>query len=119
MRTTLTLRHFKKNKIVQTHFDDQVDRLLGRLSNFKEEAVFIHATVDKNPHKDHFSCSVTVHLPSMTLHAHDDQYDLFKAMNAAFSSLVRQAEKFKARLRKDYKNKYSEKNRRITEEQEE
>ncbi len=105
MRITLTVRHMKNNAAIQGCFDEHVDKLLSRLSNFDESAIFIHANIDKNPHKDHYSCSLTVHLPSMTLHSRYASFDVIKTINASFGLIIRQAEKFKARLRRNYKQK--------------
>mgnify|MGYP001578643011 FL=1 len=108
MRTTLTVRHMKNNKMVQDAFDGHVARLSNRLSHFNEESIFIHGNVDKNHHKEQYFCSLTVYLPSMTLHSRDSSFDLLRAVNAAFESIIRQAEKFKAKLRRGHRGKSEE-----------
>lgn len=109
MKTTLTIRHMKSNKVIQDAFDEHIARLSNRLSHFNEESIFIHGNLDKNPHKEQYFCSLTVFLPSTTLHSRDSSFDLLMAVNAAFESIMRQAEKFKAKLRRGYRRKKEEK----------
>lgn len=115
MQVTLAVRHFNKNKEIEDYFDERVSRLRHHLSNFKDDLIFIHGNLDRNPHKEEFYASVNVYLPSMTLHSRENAVDLLSAINLAFNAVIRQAEKFKAKLRKSYKRTSEEEIQEIQE----
>ena len=97
MQITLNARHLKKNKLIQDFFDERISKLRHHLSHFEDDTIFIHGNLEKNPHKDKFYVSLSVHIPLTTLHARGYELDLFKAINTAFDSIIRQAEKIKAK----------------------
>jgi len=104
METNLSLRNIDKNKAINDFFEERVDKLTKHLAHFKDENIHIHANIDKNPHKEEYYASMNVYVPSGTLHARSSSFDMFESMDEVVHSVIRQAEKFKAKLRKGYRD---------------
>ena len=96
----MTVKHLKKNKLIQDFFDERIDRLFPHLSNFRKDSISVHGKLDRNPHKEEYYVSLNVCLSSITLHSRETEVDLFRAVNSAVSSVIRQAEKLKTKLRR-------------------
>lgn len=93
MKTTFTVRHMEKNSIVQDHFDDRVAMLSKHLKHFEDDLIYLHGTLEKNPHKGEFYASLTLYLPSLSIHSRERAEDFGLALSFAFADVVRQLEK--------------------------
>lgn len=93
MNTTFTVRHLENNDIIKSHFEDRAAKLRQHLDRFKDDLIYLHGTLEKNPHKDEFYATLSLFLPSVALHCREQSGDFGSALNAAFTDLVRQAEK--------------------------
>lgn len=93
MKTILTVRHLENNSIIQGHFQERAEKLNQHLKRFKDDLVYLHGTLDKNPHKEEFYATLSLFLPTTALHCMERGFDFVAAMNAAFLDMVRQVEK--------------------------
>ena len=106
MKTTFAVSHVANNPEFEEHFQERVARLQKYVKRFRDELVYLHGTLDKNPHKEEFYASLSLYLPSGTLHCRERGENFVSALNAAFLDLARQIEKHKDKL-------ISEKRRRV------
>jgi len=105
MKTTFTVSHFEENSVIRDHFQDRVMKLQKYLKRYKDELVFLHGTLDKNPHKDEFYASLSLYLPSVTLHCRERGSDYALALNLAFLDIARQIEKHTDKLNREKRRK--------------
>ena len=81
------------------HFIEKLNRLLKRYS---PDLVLLHGSIEKTPHKNEFSYSLNLTLPTGTMHATGVGADVRKSVKAAFAEIESQVKKHQAKLRKDY-----------------
>ncbi len=98
MKTTFNVSHIEENSIIRDHFQDRAMKLQKYLKRFKDELVYLHGTLDKNPHKVEFYSSLSLYLPSVTLHCRERAGDYALALNLAFLDIARQIEKHTDKL---------------------
>lgn len=101
MKTTFTVRHMEKNSIVTDHFNERVEMLSNHLKKFKDELVYLHGTLERNPHKSEFYAGLTLYLPSLAIHSRERAKDFGLALSFAFSDIVRQLEKHIDKLNRE------------------
>jgi ribosomal subunit interface protein len=101
MKTTLAFSHMEENSILKDHFTDRADRLQKYVKRFKEELVSLHGALDKNPHKEEFYASLSLYLPTTTLHCREAAQDAIASITKAFLGLTRQVEKHTDKLTKE------------------
>jgi len=105
MKTTFTVTHLESNDIIKRHFDDKVQRLGKYLKRFKDDLIYLHGALDKNPHQDEFYASLSLYLPSVVLHCRERGTDYASALNTAFLDMARQIEKHKEKLIREKRRK--------------
>ncbi|HAJ57378.1 MAG TPA: hypothetical protein DCL35_06375 [Candidatus Omnitrophica bacterium] len=93
MKTTFTVRHVEKDSIIQDYFDDRAQKLQKHLKRFKDDLVYLHGMLEKNPHREEFYASLSLFLPTLALHCREKGEDFVTAMNASFQDIIRQLEK--------------------------
>jgi ribosomal subunit interface protein len=99
MKTTFTVTHLEESPIFKEYFDQKAAKVAKYLKRFKDELIYLHGALDKNPHKnDEFFASLSLFLPSVALHCRERGKDYAAAINAAFLDLMRQIEKYKEKL---------------------
>jgi ribosomal subunit interface protein len=98
MKTTFTVRHVEDDSAVRGHFEDRCQKLQKYLKRFKEDQVFLHGTLEKNPHREDFFATLSLFLPFVALHCRERGGDSLAAMNAAFLDIIRQVEKHTEKL---------------------
>ncbi len=98
MKTTFTVRHLEKNSIVADHFEDGVAKLERHVKRFNEDLVYLHGTLEKNPHRDEFYATLSLFLPTVALHCRERGEDFALALNFAFTDIIRQLEKHTDKL---------------------
>ncbi len=102
MKTSLAVTHMQDNDIIRGHFQERVEKLSKYVKRFREDLVYLHAALDKNPHKDdEFHASLSLYLPSVTLHCREKGADYGAAFNEAFLALVRQLNRHKDKLNRE------------------
>lgn len=98
MKTTFATRHLEDNDIFKNHFEEKTVGLGKYLKRFREDLVFLHGTLEKNPHKEEFYATLSLFLPTIALHCREAGGDYSQAINLAFSDIARQIKKHKAKL---------------------
>jgi len=106
MHSTLTVKNLEKTPQIEDYFDQHADKLSLHLERFNQDLIEIHGMIERNVHRDEFFVIITVKLLSVKLRSQESSRDVLKALNSGFESLIRQAEKLKARiLRKNNRRK--------------
>jgi ribosome-associated translation inhibitor RaiA len=79
----------------------KLDRLLKR---YPADSVWLHESLEKNPHQHEYSFSLNLTIPTGTLHATGvgPDADVRASAKAAFAEIERQVKKHQEKLRKDY-----------------
>ncbi|PIY82396.1 MAG: hypothetical protein COY78_06890 [Candidatus Omnitrophica bacterium CG_4_10_14_0_8_um_filter_44_12] len=101
MKTTFNVSHMEENSIIRDHFQDRAGKLQKYLKRYKDELVYLHGTLDKNPHKTEFFATLSLYLPSATLHCRERAGVYALALNLAFLDIARQLEKHKDKLSRE------------------
>lgn len=101
MKTTFTVRHLENDDIIKGHFEDRAEKLEKHVKRFKDDLVYLHGTLEKNPHREEFYATLSLFLPTLALHAREKGLDYATAMNFAFADIVRQIEKHVDKLNRE------------------
>ncbi len=101
MKVTLAFSHMQEDPIIKDYYVERAQKLKNHMKRFKDELVYLHGSLDKNPHKEEFYVSLSLYLPTMTLHCRETGFDYEAAMNGAFLGLIRQVEKHTDKLSKE------------------
>jgi len=80
----------------------RVAKLEKLLKSFAPDLVQVHGTIEKRPRKEEHLFSLTLYLPTGTLHATGEGKDVRACVKAAFVEIETQLKKHMALLRKDY-----------------
>jgi ribosomal subunit interface protein len=98
MKTTFSTRHLEDNDIFKNHFEEKALKLGKHLERFHGDLVFLHGTLEKNPHREEFYATLSLFLPTIALHCREAGEDFSSAINLAFLDMGRQIEKHKSKL---------------------
>ncbi|MGE5279259.1 MAG: HPF/RaiA family ribosome-associated protein [Deltaproteobacteria bacterium] len=101
MQTTLVFSHMEENAQARAVFTEKSDKAAKYLKRFKEDQTALHGALDKNPHKNEFYASLTLYLPSVTLHVRERGPEYGAAFSKAFLALGRQAKKHNDKLNRE------------------
>ena len=102
---TLAFSHMEDNSIIRDHFEERASKLQKYIKRFKDDLVHLHGSLDKNPHKEEFYASLSLYLPTATLHCREAAEDSMSAVSRAFLGLIRQAEKHTDKLIREKRRK--------------
>ena len=98
MKTTLVFSHMEESAQARGVFMEKVGKVAKHLKRFKDDQAALHGALDKNPHKEEFHASLTLYLPTTTLHVRECAQEYGAAFNKAFQDLARQVRKHKDKL---------------------
>ena len=103
MKTTFTTSHIEAEgtDIIKGHFEEKAVKLGRYLKRFRDELIYLHGTLERNPHKDEFYATLSLFLPTIALHCRERGLDYASALNLAFLDITRQFEKHKDKLSKE------------------
>ena len=86
--------------------DDETKRHVMKLEkllkSYVPDLVQLHGTIEKRARKEEYLFSLNLSLPTGTLHAKGEGYDVLASVKVAFAELCAQCKKHQALLRKDY-----------------
>jgi ribosomal subunit interface protein len=105
MQTTFVVRHAEEEDRIKAYFDDRAQKIRKHLSRFRDDLVYLHGSLERNPHREEFHAALSLYLPSAALHCRERAEDYVTALNKVFLSLVRQIDKHKEKLSKEKRRK--------------
>ena len=95
MKTSVTARHFDLTEITRNY----VAEAMEGLGKFFDRINEIQVVLDQQ--KERWSAEITVGVPGRTLHAADTQDQLHPAIDQAIEKVLRQLEKYKAKVTRE------------------
>jgi ribosome-associated translation inhibitor RaiA len=101
MKVTLAFSHMEENSIIKDYYVERAQKLKNHMKRFKDDLVYLHGAL----HKEEFYVSLSLYLPTVTLHCRDTGFDYESAMNGAFLGLIRQVEKHTDKLNTEKRRK--------------
>ena len=105
MQKTFVVRNAGDEDRIKAHFDDRVQKMGKHLSHFRDDLVYLHGSLERNPHREEFHAALSLYLPSAALHCRERAEDYVTALNKVFLSLARQIDKHKEKLGKEKRRK--------------
>ena len=100
MQGILKTKNIDKTQDIQNYFDERIYKLGHHLERFNDELIEVHATLERNVHRQDYSVVLWSKILSVVLRAQERSRDPFLAMNTCFESFTRQTEKLKTKLRR-------------------
>jgi ribosomal subunit interface protein len=102
MKTSYSNMHGDYKESVEKEAQHHIEKLNRILKNYGDDAIQLHATMDKQPRTSAFEVALNLKLPTGVLHASGLGADVKGGTKAAFAELERQVKKHQEKVRKDY-----------------
>ncbi len=102
MKLSISYKHVELQEPVEKDVQHRVEKLNKLLKVYAPDLVQLHGVFAANPHKEEYSCTLNLSLPTGSLHATGEGKNFLAACKKAFSELEAQTKKHQALLRKDY-----------------
>jgi len=102
MKTSIHFKHVDAHQSIEKEIDRHTGKLGKLLKSYEPDLTQLHATFSKNGRAEEFACTLTLSLPTGTLHATGNGALVRTSCKQAFSELESQVKKHQSRLRKDY-----------------
>lgn len=102
MKLTIRNAHEEWREPVETETQRQALKLGKLLKRYAPDLVQLHADIEKHPRKESYTFVLNLSLPTGTLHATGEGFDVLASVKTAFAELCAQCKKHQAKLRKDY-----------------
>ncbi len=102
MKIALSYKNLVRNGSLEEQFAKHIKKLKRLLSSYDPDLVQLHATLEKNAHKEEYYVSLNLALPTAQLHATGEGSDTRVSTRRAFEELRTQLGKHLGKLRHDY-----------------
>jgi ribosome-associated translation inhibitor RaiA len=102
MKLSVSHKHVEPNRAVEKEIEHNTAKLNRLLKAYQPDLVQLHGVISKTPPPDEYSFSLTLTLPTGTLHVTGAGANTVAGCKHAFSELQTQLKKHQSRLRKDY-----------------
>ena len=102
MKVTIRNAHEEWREPVEKETQRQAAKLEKLLKRYAPDLVLLHADIEKQPRKERYKFVINLSLPTGTLHATGEGFDVLASVKVAFGEICTQCKKHQALLRKDY-----------------
>jgi ribosome-associated translation inhibitor RaiA len=102
MKLTIRNAHEEWREPVEKETHRQAGKLEKLLKRYAPDLVQLHATIEKHARMESYTFTVNLSLPTGTLHATGEGYDVLASVKVAFAELSGQCKKHQSLVRKDY-----------------
>jgi ribosomal subunit interface protein len=102
MKLSISYRHVESHHAAEPDISRSLQKFKRLLKSYEPDLVQLHGVFSKNPRNEEHSFSLTLSLPTGTLHATGNGENLRASCKKAFSELEVQVKKHQSRLRRDY-----------------
>ena len=102
MKLTIRNAHEEWREPVEKETNRQAAKLGKLLKRYSPDLVKLHVDIEKHARKESYTSTVNLSLPTGTLHATGEGYDVLASVKTAFAEICAQCKKHQALLRKDY-----------------
>lgn len=90
----VTFRHLDATEAIREHAEQKIRNVARLVPGVSD----VHVILSSEPHHHRQSCEIVVHAANTKLTAHDEEMDLYAAIDKATSRLASQAKKLKGRV---------------------
>jgi ribosome-associated translation inhibitor RaiA len=102
MKTAISYKHVEAHGRVAQVVDRHLRKLGTLLKNYAPDLVQLHGSFEKHPRRSEYAFSVSLSLPTGSLHATGEGPDPRACARQGFAELEAQVKKHQSLLRKDY-----------------
>ncbi|MHB8753646.1 MAG: HPF/RaiA family ribosome-associated protein [Candidatus Acidiferrales bacterium] len=102
MKTSFSYKQPELREQTEKEVEANLKKLERFVKRFSPDLVQLHGAFAHIPHKNSFSLSLNLSLPTGTLHATGHADDVQGSVRAAFAEVISQLKKHMGKLRKDY-----------------
>jgi len=102
MKVSFTYKYQEARAPIEKETERHVIKLTRLLKSYSPDLVQLHGAQGNNAHKGAFSLSLTLSLPTGTLHSTASGREFRAICKQAFVEIASQVKKHQSRLRKDY-----------------
>ena len=102
MKLTIRNAHEEWREPVEKETHRQAAKLGKLLKKYPPDLVNLHASIEKQARKESYTFTLNLLLPTGTLHATGEGYDVIASVKTAFAEICEQCKKHQSLLRKDY-----------------
>jgi len=102
MKVSISYKYVNAHKPVELETARSVTKLNRLLKAYDADLLQLHGVVSKNSRNEDHSLSLTLSLPTATLHATGTGATVRSSCKQAFSELETQVKKHQSRIRRDY-----------------
>jgi ribosome-associated translation inhibitor RaiA len=102
VKTLFNYKQVESRQETEKEVGINAKRLEKFLKRFAPDLVQLHGAFERIPHKNSFTLSLNLSLPTGTLHATGEASDEAGSVRAAFAEILAQLKKHMGKLRKDY-----------------
>ena len=102
MKLSISYKNVEPHKPAETEVELYANKLNRILKTYEPDLVLLHGVFSKNSHREEFTFSLNLALPTGTLHATGTGENVRASCKQAFSEMQSQVKKHQSRLRKDY-----------------
>lgn len=102
MKTSFNYKQVELREQAEEEVKHGAKRLEKFLKRFAPDLIQLHGAFERIPHKNSFTLSLNLSLPTGTLHATGEANDEAGSVRVAFAEILTQLKKHMSKLRKDY-----------------
>ena len=102
MKITLTCKQLEMHTVVEEEIIRNAPKVTKLLKRYPPDLAQLHGAFSKVPRKAEFAISLTLSLPTGTLHVTGEGPDVRASVKQAYGELETQLKKHQGKLRKDY-----------------
>jgi ribosomal subunit interface protein len=102
MKINLSYKEPHSHEAVEKQVTRSSGKLEKLLKSYQGDLVQLHGAFEKHPRRIEYSFSLSITLPTGTLHALGKAADVRGSVRQAFADIERQVKKHKEKLRHDY-----------------
>lgn len=112
MNVSINYRHVQAQEDVAKELMRRLDKLERLLKSYGPDLIQLHGVFSRNQRTDEQNCSLTLSLPSGTLHATGSGKNVLAGCKNAFSDIESQIKKHQSLLRREHEWKRGRAGRR-------
>lgn len=102
MNISISYRHVETPQAVEPALKRHLSKVEKLLKSYQPDLVQLHGAFEKHPHRQEYTFSLNLSLPTGVLHANGVGPDPRASARKAFVELEKQIKKHQSLLRKDY-----------------
>lgn len=108
MRVDVSYKYLERSDFIDNVLDKNIQKIARRIQIFRrDDPIHVSIHIEKNPHRDRYSCRGNIYLPARVLKVEEQGTDITLTINKTFSAFSKQLEKLKYKVEKHLRRKNS------------